>query len=121
MRRGRDHDMKTVFSATAIAALCIGLGMSAGSSQAQTGGFMWCSATAQNGTSVARYYSGVFSASASEAATKAAAFKSEAEEAEISAAAISATCYAAPDEQSALQSRDAAMNRAPGDALDWAG
>jgi hypothetical protein len=111
--------MKTILGAAAIAVL--GFGVGAAPSQAQSGGYMWCSATSTNGNSVGRYYSGVFSASATEAATKAAAFKSEAEEAEISAAVIAATCYAAPDQQSALRALNAARNNAPGVALDWAG
>ena len=113
--------MKTVFSTGAIAALCLGLSMGAGTSQAQTGGYMWCSATSTNGNSVARFYSGVFAASASEAIAKAAAFKSAAEDAEFSAAVITATCHATPDQPSALRALNVARNNAPGDDLDWAG
>ena len=113
--------MKRFINATVVAALCIGLGVASGQSQAQAAGHMWCSATATNGISVARYYSGVFPASASEATAKAAAFRSEVEDAEIGAAAVTANCYAAADEPSALRSLNANLISAPGTAIDWAG
>jgi hypothetical protein len=113
--------MKRFINAKVVAVLCIGLGVGSGPSQAQTAGYMWCSATATNGVSVARYYSGVFPASASEATAKAAAFRNEVEDAEISAAAITANCYAAADEPSALRSLNANLTSAPGTTIDWAG
>ena len=113
--------MKRFINAKVAAVLCIGLGVGSGPSQAQSAGYMWCSATASNGISVARYYSGVFPASASEATAKAAAFRNEVEDAEISAAAITANCYAAADEPSALRALNVARNNSPGNDLDWAG
>jgi hypothetical protein len=109
--------MKYVVGAAAIAALCIGLG--AAPIQAQTAGYMWCSATATNGNSTARYYSKVFKAGDSEAQAKAAEFKSAAEEAELSAAYIVATCRWAPDQQSAATALNNARVNSKGQSLDW--
>ena len=111
--------MKRVFGASAVVALCFGMGILAGPSQAQTAGYMWCSATSENGTSTAYYYSKVFAARDSDARAKGDEFKSEAEDAEISAAYISGVCRWAPDQQSAAAALNAARTNAKGQTLDW--
>ena len=113
--------MKYVFSASALAALCAAVCVQAAPSQAQTAGYMWCSATSTNGNSTAYYYSKVFAASDTQAQTKAAEFKSEAEEAEISAAVITASCRWAADQQSAAAALANARSNAKGQVLDWPG
>ncbi len=88
---------------------------------AQDGAFMWCQATAGNGSETTTYYSALFPAGAHQAEAKARAFKSEAEEAEISAAAVVAKCMAPADYDTAVAARNAAMRAAPGEVLNWEG
>ena len=111
--------MKAASKATVVGVFGLLSVFAASPMQAQGGGYMWCSASASNGESTTRYYSGVFEAAASEASAKAADFKSEVEDAEISAASVSARCQAAPDRASAATALANARNAAPGEALDW--
>jgi len=95
--------------------------LTAAPSQAQSGSFMWCQATADNGAESTTYYSAFFSAAAYQAETKAKAFKSEIEDEEISAATVTANCTVSADYDAAVASRNAAMKAAPGKVVGWEG
>lgn len=95
--------------------------MAAMPSQAQGGTFMWCQATADNGSETTVYYSAFFSAGAHQAEAKARAFKSEVENAEVSASTVTSECMAPADYDTAVAARNAAMKSAPGEVLDWKG
>jgi hypothetical protein len=95
--------------------------LSAPSAEAQGGEFMWCAATADNGTEKTYYYSAFFPAGAWEAERKAFAFKREVEEQEISAAEVTATCMPPAEYDAAVATRNAAMQGAPGTVLSWEG
>lgn len=109
--------MRILLSAAAFLASVL----SAAPAQAQGGEFMWCVATADNGSEKAYYYSAFFPAGAWETERKAFAFKSEVESEEISAAAVTATCMPPADYDAAVATRNAAMKAAPGTVLSWEG
>ena len=109
--------MRILLSAAAL----IALAFAAAPAQAQSGEFMWCVATADNGVEKSYYYSAFFAAGAWEAERKAFAFKSEAEDQEISAATVTATCMPPADYDAAVATRNAAMKAAPGTVLSWEG
>lgn len=88
---------------------------------AQGGEFMWCQATADNGSESTTYYSAFFAAGAWQAEAKAKAFKSFVEDEEISASTVTATCMAPADYDKAVATRNAAMKAAPGEVTSWAG
>lgn len=90
-------------------------------SHAQGGEYMWCLATADNGTEKTYYYSAFFPAGAWEAERKAFAFKVEVEAQEISAAEVTAMCMPPADYDAAVATRNAAMKSAPGTVMSWEG
>ena len=109
--------MRILLSAAAL----IASAFAAAPAQAQSGEFMWCVATADNGAEKSYYYSAFFPAGAWEAERKAFAFKSEVEDQGISAATVTATCMPPADYDAAVATRNAAMKAAPGTVLSWEG
>jgi hypothetical protein len=103
------------------AAILAAAALAAPAAQAQGGEFMWCTATADNGTEKTYYFSAFFPAGAWEADRKAFAFKREVEEREISAATVTAACMPPADYDTAIATRNAAMKAAPGTVLSWEG
>jgi len=112
-----------IFLATGAAAAAIAAAFALSPAQAQGGGqYMWCQATATDGTETSTYYySGFFSAGAWEASRKALAFESEVEDQQISAAVVKASCMDPADYDMAIATRNAAMKAAPGTVLGWEG